>query len=164
MAQLKISTQPFGITGTFYVSGADAIPKGTTITGTVTCTNTTKLVTGIATTFVTDGIRTGDTLYFSVGGSMAYFKVVEVTSETTLIIDSVPSAAVAGPGVAAKISRPMFRYVKIRSTSAGAGTLFGNTLSASSEAEFLGYGTTEMPQIPVIPYNSTGAVFEITTL
>lgn len=164
MAQLKISIKPYGITGTFYVNGADAIPKGTTITGAVTCTNTTTLVTGIATTFITDGIRTGDTLYFSVGGSVAYFKVVSVTSETTLIIDSVPTAAVAGPGVAAKISRPMFRYVRIKTTAAGAGTVNGEAISASSEYPFPAYGTTEMPQLPVIPYNVTAGVFEITTL
>jgi hypothetical protein len=158
---LLIDTEIYGVTGGFYPAGVGTIPKGKAITGTVTATNSSRNLNGTATQFLTDGIRKGDTISFLIGGVRTYFKVAEVVSELQLILDSIPTGA-AGP-VAAQITRPMFRRVRIVDTTAGVGLVNGAVLSGDNEVDINYHDGVSSANIPVITYDSTGTTFEITT-
>lgn len=161
---LTLDTQYYGtttaVTG-FYVNGADCIPKSTTITGTITSTNTSALIVGVATEFTTE-IQKGDTLMFTAGGAREYHIVREITDDLNLILATIPAAAAAG--VTASISRPMFRKVRIQNTAGGAATVQGQSLPASASIELDIYGATSKPELDVISYNSTGTTLLITTI
>lgn len=156
MPQLTPTPIPYGVTGSNFDT-VGTVPKGVSITGTISATTTT--VTGVGTAFTTE-LKKGMTIYFTVGAANEYFTIVRINSATQLVLSAAPSAPVAG--VAAKISKPIHRSVVIKNTGAANGTVFGRTLKPGDEADMNRdhkFGPTTQK---VINYDATGTTFQIT--